>query len=65
MLERSNIQVELIKLISGERLLRLTDLASGLAVEKKIKAEQAVVRQKERLFSVLEAALIRDRSVPA
>jgi hypothetical protein len=56
---RDNIQIDLIKLISGERLLRLTDLPSGLALEKKVDPQQAVGRQKERLLSVFEAALAR------
>jgi hypothetical protein len=56
---RDKIQVDLIKLASGERLLRLTDLPSGLALEKKVDPRQPVLRQKERLFSVFEAALTR------
>ncbi|HEV3272054.1 MAG TPA: hypothetical protein VGZ93_07730 [Candidatus Methylacidiphilales bacterium] len=56
---RDKIQIELIKLAGGERLLRLTDLPSGLALEKKINPGQSVLRQKERLFSVFEAALAR------
>ena len=54
---RNNIQVDLIKLVSGERLMRLTYLPSGLVLEKKLDPKQAVVRQKERLFGVFEAAL--------
>ena len=54
---RDKIQVDLIKLAGGERLLRLTDLPSGLALEKKVDPRQPVLRQKKRLFSVFEAAL--------
>jgi hypothetical protein len=54
---REKIQVDLIKLAGGERLLRMTDLPSGLALEKKIDPRLPVFRQKERLFSVFEAAL--------
>jgi hypothetical protein len=54
---RDKIQVDLIKLAGGERLLRLTDLPSGLALEKKVDPRQPVLRQKEHLFSVFEAAL--------
>jgi len=57
MSKRDKIQVDLIKLDNGERLLRLTDLPSGLSLEKKVDSRQPVVRQKERLFSVFEAAL--------
>jgi hypothetical protein len=54
---RSEIQVDLIKLIGGERLLRLTYGPLGLALEKKLDPKQAVIRQKQQLFSVFEAAL--------
>jgi len=43
---RNKIQVELIKLVSGERLLRLSYAPMGLVLEKKLDAKQAVVRQK-------------------
>jgi hypothetical protein len=56
-IDREKIQVELIKLISGERLLRLTERQSGLSLEQKLIANQALVRQKERLLGVFEAAL--------
>ena len=59
MATRDKIQIDLIKLISGERLLRLTEPQSGLALEKKLDPKQPVVRQRERLFSVFEAALAR------
>lgn len=59
MIDRSTIQIDLIKLVSGERLLRLTEPQSGLSLEKKLDASQPVVRQKERLLGVFEAALAR------
>lgn len=59
MVSRDKIQIDLIKLISGEWLLRLTEPVSGLALEKKLDPKQPVVRQRERLFSVFEAALAR------
>ena len=58
-IDRSKIQIDLIKLVSGERLLRLTEPQSGLSLEKKLDARQPVVRQKERLLGVFEAALAR------
>jgi hypothetical protein len=57
--ERDQVQVELIKLITGERLLRLIDLQSGLALEKKLDPALAVAGQKERLFRIFDAALAR------
>ena len=59
MIDRSKIQIDLIKLLSGERLLRLTEPQSGLSLEKMLDAGQPVVRQKERLLGVFEAALAR------
>jgi hypothetical protein len=59
MIERGQIQIDLIKLVNGERLLRLTEPQSGLSLEKKLDARQPVVRQKERLLAVFEAALAR------
>ncbi len=52
-----NIQTDLIKLVGGERLLRLTDSASGLVLEKKLDPAKAVVAQKTQLFAVFKAAL--------
>ena len=57
--DRNKIQIELIKLAGGERLMRLTEPASGLTLERKLDPQPAVVRQKERLLDVLEAALAR------
>ena len=59
MIDRDKIQMELISLTSGERLLRLTELQSGLSLEKKLDAKQPVLRQKERLLGVFEAALVQ------
>jgi hypothetical protein len=56
---RDKIQVDLIKLDNGDRLLRLTDLPSGLALEKKVDPLLPVLRQKKSLFSIFEAALTR------
>ena len=65
MVDRDKIQFDLIKLISGERLLRLTEPQSGLSLEKKLAPADAVVRQKEKLFRVFEAALARAETIPA
>jgi len=59
MVDRNKIQIDLIKLVSGERLLRLTEPQSGLSLEKKLDPKLPVVRQKERLLGVFEAALAR------
>jgi hypothetical protein len=59
MVDLEKVQLDLIKLVDGERLLRLTDPRSGLSLEKKLAPSDAVVRQKERLLRVFEAALVR------
>jgi hypothetical protein len=57
MVDRDKIQIDLIKLTNGERLLRLSEPQSGLSLEKKLDANQPLVRQKEQLVGVFEAAL--------
>jgi hypothetical protein len=59
MVDRDKIQIDLIKLAGGERLLRLSETRSGLALEKKLDPRQSVAVQKESLFGVFEAALAR------
>jgi hypothetical protein len=59
MVHRDKIQFDLVKLVSGERILRLTEPRSGLTLEKKLAPADAVVRQKEKLLSAFEAALKR------
>ena len=55
--DTDKIQIDLVKLIGGERLLRLTEPESGLTLEQKLDPRLPVVRQKERLLSVFQAAL--------
>lgn len=59
MVDRHQIQFDLIKLLNGERILRLTEPQSGLSSEKKLSPADVVVRQKEKLLGVFEAALAR------
>jgi len=59
MVDRNKIQFDLIKLVSGERILRLTEPQSGLSLEKKLAPADAVVQQKESLLQVFDAALAR------
>jgi hypothetical protein len=62
---RRNIQVDLVKLADGARLLRLTYSPSGLALEKVLDPKVALVHQKKRLFHVFEAALAQSELSPA
>jgi len=59
MADRDKIQFDLIKLLTGERILRLTEPQSGLSLEKKLSPADAVARQKEKLLGIFEAALER------
>ena len=59
MANRDTIQFDLIKLVSGERILRLTEPQSGLSLEKKLAPADKVVGQKEKLFLAFEAALTK------
>ena len=61
----ARIHIDLIKLRDGRRLLRLSEAESGLALEKMLDPSKPVVRQKERLFTVFEAALARAELCPA
>jgi hypothetical protein len=65
MVDHDKIQFDLVKLLNGERILRLTDPQSGLCLEKKLKPAEAVVRQKDRLLQVFEAALARAEVIDA
>jgi hypothetical protein len=65
MADHEKIQFDLVKLLNGERILRLTDPQSGLSLEKKLKPAEAVVRQKNRLLEVFEAALARAEVIGA
>ena len=59
MADHDKIQFDLVKLLNGERILRLSDPRSGLCLEKKLKPTEALVRQKDRLLQVFAAALAR------
>jgi hypothetical protein len=59
------IQFDLVKLLNGERILRLTDPQSGLSLEKKLTPGEAIVRQKGRLLAIFDAALAKASTVDA
>jgi len=56
---REQIEVNLVKLADGNRLLRLSYAPLGLVLEKKLDATQALAQQKTRLFGIFEAALAK------
>jgi hypothetical protein len=53
----NNIEIELIKLASGARLLRFTESKSGLTLERKLDPNRPVTAQKQQLAKVFEATL--------
>jgi hypothetical protein len=65
MIDRQKIQIELVKLKGGERLLRLTEAQSGLSLERKLDSARPVTDQKKQLLSVFEAALAKVELSPA
>jgi hypothetical protein len=60
-----HIDIELIKLANGVRLLRLADRNSGLSLEKKLDPAKPVVRQKQQLRTVFESVLTQARLASA
>lgn len=65
MIDRAKIRFDLIKLADGVRILRLSEPQSGIALEKKLAATEAIVGQKEELLRAFEAALARIHLVGA
>jgi hypothetical protein len=63
MAEGKSIQFDLVKLLYGRRILRLTGPQTGLSLEKKLDPADAVVRQKDHLLQVFEAALLRGKTI--
>jgi hypothetical protein len=57
----NTIQIELIKVATGARLLRLTESTSRLALERTLDPKVPVSAQKEALAKVFQAALEQAR----
>ena len=53
------IQTELVRLVNGKRVLRLSYPPLALALEKKVDPKLSVANQKKRLFGIFEAALVQ------
>ena len=65
MLDRSEIQIDLIKLVEGGRLLRVSEPQSGLSLERKIDNKRPVHDQKRQLIEIFEATLTRAQATVA
>ncbi len=55
----AKIQIDLIKLVEGGRLLRVSEPQSGLSLERKIDNKRPVHDQKRQLIEIFEATLAR------
>jgi hypothetical protein len=60
-----DIHIDLVKLVGGERLLRFSEPAAGLCLEKKLDPREPVTRQKERWLRAFEGILAREGLAPA
>jgi len=60
-----DIVIELIRLESGDSVLRLTDPASGLCLQRMMDRQKAVLAQKNNLMSVFQAALAKAENIAA
>lgn len=57
---KRDIELLLLKLADGGRILRLSEPHSGLCLEKRLDARQSVSRQKEHWKQVFQAMLERE-----
>ena len=59
------IQIDLVKLADGTRLLRLADAASRLCLEKRLDPSASVHRQKQHWLHVFRDLLSREATASA
>jgi hypothetical protein len=57
---KRDIEMLLLKLADGVRILRLSDPQSGLCLEKRLDPTQSIARQKQRWAQVFTAMLERE-----
>lgn len=57
---KRDIELLLLKLADGGRILRLSEPQSGLCLEKRLDAQESVARQKERWKNVFATMLERE-----
>ena len=62
---KRDIEMLLLKLADGARILRLSDRESGLCLEKRLDPKQSVARQKERWAQAFAAMLERELGAAA
>ncbi|MBK8095334.1 MAG: hypothetical protein IPK32_26025 [Verrucomicrobiaceae bacterium] len=54
-----NVQIALLKLKDGSRLLRLTEPETGLALERTLNPRRPLLAQKQRLKALFESMIQR------
>jgi hypothetical protein len=59
---KADIQIQLLQLTDGARLIRLEDPNTGLSVERRLNADASVVAQKAKLMRLFESMLASDRA---
>lgn len=57
---KRNIELLLLKLADGGRIVRFSEPHSGLCLEKRLDSQESVARQKERWKHVFVAMLERE-----
>ncbi len=57
---KRDIEMLLLKLADGSRILRFSERQSGLSLEKRLEKEESVARQKQRWMGVFAAMLERE-----
>jgi hypothetical protein len=62
---KRDLEILLVKLADGARILRLSDPASGLCLEKRLDPTESVARQKERWLQAFTAMLERELGAAA
>ena len=62
---KRNIEMLLLKLTDGARILRFSDAESGLSLEKRLDPKQSVAHQKERWAQVFASMLERELGTAA
>jgi hypothetical protein len=57
---KRDIEMLLLKLADGSRVLRFSERHSGLSLEKRLERQESVARQKQRWMEVFVAMLERE-----
>ena len=58
-MQTDNIQITLLRLKDGSRLLRLSEPETGLALERTLNPNRPLLRQKQQLKALFEAMIQR------